>query len=128
MMIGDAPLPTTNGVVLTMDIQPLLDPPGMARLRRTLRDANYTSAGIAERIGPQATAALRRNDFRAAIRATEDRDPLATLIRLFVCGQTEPAAAVAEALPAVARLALTRPAEDGTAAAVAPEPAGDDRG
>src|SRR5256885_3255076 len=125
MMIGDAPLPTTNGVVLTMDIQPLLDPPSMARLRRTLRDANYTSAGGAERIGPQATAALRRNDFRAAIRATEDRDPLATLIRLFVCGQTEPADAVSRALPPEAA-PLLQPTPDGTRAAVDLEPYGDD--
>src|SRR2546421_2427587 len=109
-----------------MKIEALLSAAGIERLREALLGAGYTSAGIAERIGPQATAALRRNDFRAALRATEDRDPLATLIRLFVCGQTEPAAAVAEALPAVARLALTRPDEDGIAAAVDLEPYGDD--
>src|SRR5207302_5984857 len=104
-----------------MDIQPLLDAPGMARLRQTLRDANYTSAGIAERIGAPAAAALRRNDFRAALRATEDRDRLATLIRLFVCGQTEPADAVSRALPPEAAPLLHRTAA-GIRAAVDLEP------
>jgi methylase of polypeptide subunit release factors len=125
MLVGDAPLPTTNGVVLTMKIPPLLDAAGMARLREALRRASYTSAGIAERIGIQATAALRRNDFRAALRATEDRDPLATLIRLFVCGQTEPSDAVAAALPEEAAPLLQR-TPDGTRAAVDLEPYGTD--
>ena len=108
-----------------MNIQPLLDAAGMARLRAALRGANYTSAGIAERIGTQATAALRRNDFRAALRATEDRDPLATLIRLFVCGQTEPPDAVSRALPPAAA-PLLQESPDGTRAAVDLEPYGDD--
>ena len=42
--------------------------------------------------------AVRRNDFRALLRATADRDRLATLIRLFIAGQTEPADAVRAAL------------------------------
>ena len=67
-------------------------------MRDALGAAGFTSAGIAERLGPAATAAVARNDFRAALRATEDRDPLATLIRLFVCAQTEPVEAVAAAL------------------------------
>jgi methylase of polypeptide subunit release factors len=108
-----------------MEIPPLLDAAGTARLRAALRAANYTSAGIAERIGPQATAALRRNDFRAALRATEDRDPLATLIRLFVCAQTEPPAAVSRALPPAAA-PLLQETPDGTRAAVDLEPYGDD--
>src|SRR5437763_1380735 len=49
-------------------IEPLLDADGIARLRDALRSARYTSEGIADRIGPRATAALRRNDFRAALR------------------------------------------------------------
>jgi methylase of polypeptide subunit release factors len=105
-----------------MKIQPLVRP---EPVREALRGANYTSAGIAERIGPQATAALRRNDYRAALRATEDRDPLATLIRLFVCGQTEPADAVAKALPEEAGPLLHR-TPDGTRAVVDLEPYGDD--
>src|SRR4029077_13398278 len=54
--------------------------------------------GIAERIGPAALDAVRRNDFRGMLRATTQRDPLATLVRLFLGGQTEPAAAVEAAL------------------------------
>jgi hypothetical protein len=79
-------------------IGPLLDADGVARLRAALHGNGYTSAGIAGRIGPVATAAMRRNDFRAALRATEDRDPLGTLIRLFVCAQAEPTGTVARAL------------------------------
>ena len=76
----------------------LLTPAGVDQLRTALTSADYTSSGIAGRLGPQATAAVARNDFRAALRVTEDRDRLATLIRLFVCGQIEPEPAVAAAL------------------------------
>src|SRR2546423_2339744 len=106
----------------------LLDPAGIERVRDALRRAGYTGAGIAARIGPAATAAMRRNDFRPALRETIDRDPLGTLIRLFVCGQTEPAPAVAAALP-LADLTgagiLTRTGE-GVGAAVDLEPYGED--
>lgn len=78
--------------------QPLLDPAGIDQLREALTSAGYTAAGIADRLGPQATAAVSRQDFRAALRATADRDRLATLIRVFVCGRAEPAEAVAAAL------------------------------
>ncbi|MDI5942733.1 methyltransferase, partial [Micromonospora sp. DH15] len=50
------------------------------------------------RLRHQATGGIARNDFRAALRATADLDPLATLIRVFICDQTEPEAAVAAAL------------------------------
>lgn len=80
------------------EYQMLLSPAGVEKLRTALTGANYTSSGIATRLGPEATAGLTRNDFRAALRATEDRDPLAALIRVFVCGQTEPEAAVTAAL------------------------------
>ncbi|WP_211349373.1 DUF7059 domain-containing protein [Micromonospora pisi] len=76
----------------------LLSPAGVDQLRTALTNAGYTSSGIAERLGPQATSGMARNDFRAALRATADRDPLGTLIRLFVCAQTEPESAVAAAL------------------------------
>ncbi|HLL67605.1 MAG TPA: methyltransferase [Micromonosporaceae bacterium] len=82
-------------------MSPLLKPDGIARLREALTAADYTSAGIADRLGPAATETLRRNDFRAAIRRTSGGDPLDTLIRLFVCGQTEPVGAVERALAPV---------------------------
>ncbi|MFI7514804.1 methyltransferase [Micromonospora echinofusca] len=76
----------------------LLSPAGVEALRTALTRAGFTSNGIATRLGAQATGGVARNDFRAALRATEDRDPLGTLIRVFVCEQTEPEAAVAAAL------------------------------
>jgi methylase of polypeptide subunit release factors len=79
-------------------VTPLLAPDDIARLREALATAGYTSGGIAERIGPAAVAAVRRNDFRAMIRATQDGDRLATLIRVFLAAQTEPAEWVAAAL------------------------------
>ena len=76
----------------------LLPAEGIARLRDALAGAGYTAAGIAAHIGPEATAATRRNDFRAALSATTAGTPLDTLIRLYVGNQTESEAAVARAL------------------------------
>ena len=86
-----------NGALLAAD--------DIGRLREALLTANYTAAGIADRIGPAAVDAVRRNDFRALLRATGDGDRLATLIRVFIAGASEPADAVAAAL---APLALER--------------------
>ncbi|MGI5215959.1 DUF7059 domain-containing protein [Plantactinospora sp. CA-290183] len=108
----------------------LLSPAGVDQLRTALTGAGYTSSGIAERLGPRATSALTRNDFRAALRTTEDRDPLGTLIRLFVCAQTEPEAAVRAALaplPLTDALGagLVEPYGDGLRQGVDLEPYGD---
>ena len=65
--------------------EPLLDADGIERLREAMRASRYTSAGIADRIGPRATAALRRNDLRAALRGhhgprpARDPDPAVRL-------------------------------------------------
>jgi methylase of polypeptide subunit release factors len=75
----------------------LLSPDGVDRLREALTRAGFTATGIAERLGPTATSAVTRDDFRAALRATDSGDPLDTLIRLYVCAQTEPEEAVAAA-------------------------------
>ena len=80
------------------DVTPLLGAAQVDQLREALTAAGYTSAGIADRIGSHAVEAVRRNDFRALLRATTDGDPLATLVRVFIAGQTEPEAAVAAAL------------------------------
>ena len=56
----------------------LLDTDGLARLREALTSARYTSQGIEDLLGEPATAALARNDFRAALRrhrATATRWP-----------------------------------------------------
>lgn len=78
--------------------QALLPPAGIDQLREALTAAGYTSAGIVARIGAPASAAAARGDVRAALRAASGGDPLGTLIRLFICGQTEPEEAVAAAL------------------------------
>jgi methylase of polypeptide subunit release factors len=80
------------------EVHALLETNDIVRLREALGAAAYTSHGIAERIGPVAVEAVRRNDFRALLRATTERDALATLIRLFLAGQTEPVEAVEAAL------------------------------
>jgi methylase of polypeptide subunit release factors len=105
----------------------LLDHDGIRRLRDALDEAGYTADGIAARLGPQITNAVRRNDFRAAIHATASGDPLDTLIRLFVCGQTEPAAAVERALPLAEpdRQVFVEPQPDGYRATLELEPYGD---
>ncbi len=76
----------------------LLEPSDVDRLRSALIRASFTSAGIAQRLGPAATAAAGRHDYRAALRATGSGDPLDTLIRVFVCGQSESEHRLVEAL------------------------------
>ena len=108
-------------------MEALLDDSGIGRLRAALIAAGYTSAGIAARIGPAATAAVRRGDFRAALRSTVDRDPLATLIRLFICGKIEPVGPVEAALPVrpLVEAGILVRGEDGIRAGVDLEPYGD---
>ncbi|GAA5181559.1 methyltransferase [Rugosimonospora acidiphila] len=110
------------------DYPALLEPAAMWRLREALISAGYTSNGIAARIGPAATAAIRRGDFRAALRATVDRDPLATLIRLFICAKIEPERTVRAALPLDDLLAagILVPSDGGVRAGIDLEPYGDD--
>ncbi len=79
-------------------MDPLLAPDDLTRLREALIGAGYNSRAIAARIGPTAVDAVRRNDLRGLLRATTERDRLATLIRLFLAGQTESADAVRAAL------------------------------
>ena len=74
------------------DVRALLDPDDAARLRDALGSADFTVAGIAERIGPAAVAGVGRRDFRALLRATADRDRLGTLLRLFAAETDRPPA------------------------------------
>src|SRR5262245_62379478 len=78
-------------------VAPLLDPDNTTRLRAALGSANYTSNGIADRIGPAAVEGVRRGDLRGLLRATNDPDRLATLIRLFIAGRLCSRAAVEKA-------------------------------
>src|SRR5258705_12768388 len=109
-------------------VDALLDTTGLAQLREALATAQYTSQGIKDHLGEAATAALARNDFRTALKVTEAQgDRLATLIRLFVCGQTESLSTVAAALaplPLEAALPLLEADGEGVRAALELEPYG----
>ncbi|WP_433057590.1 DUF7059 domain-containing protein [Dactylosporangium sp. CS-033363] len=111
-------------------VDALLDIPDLGRLREALGTAGYTSDGIRNHLGEDAAAACARNDFRAALRITEAGGRLDTLIRLFICGQTEPLDRVAAALAplsleAAAPLLEAAPGSDGVRAGVELEPYGD---
>ncbi|WP_433619043.1 DUF7059 domain-containing protein [Dactylosporangium sp. CA-139114] len=100
----------------------------MAQLREALGSAGYTSDGIRRHLGEDASAACARNDFRAALRVTEAGGRLDTLIRLFICGQTEPLDRVAAALaplPLESAAPLLSAEPDGVRAALELEPYGD---
>src|SRR5262245_13874332 len=108
----------------------LLPADGIARLRDALARAGYTSSGIAAHIGPEATAAAKRNDLRGALAASAAGTPIDTLIRLYVCGQVEPDTAVAAAfaplpLDEALRAGLVERTPDGLRAGLDLEPYGD---
>lgn len=103
--------------------RPLMDPAGIEELRAALVAADYTGTGIANRLGAAAVQAIQRGDYRPALRATADRDPLATLIRLFICGQSESESVVKASVPVQA--ALFERDGDRVRAAVELEPYGD---
>lgn len=69
------------------------------RLAEALRGADYTADAVVELLGDEAAGALARGERVPALRATRGGSPLETLIRLFLLGSTEPAAAVTAALP-----------------------------
>ncbi len=85
------PLPRTR---------PLTDLGVVDDLGLDLRTAGYDATLVPELLGAGAHRALGRGEFWPALRATRDGGVLATLVRLFLLGTTEPAAAVAAALPA----------------------------
>ncbi|GAA3457290.1 DUF7782 domain-containing protein [Dactylosporangium matsuzakiense] len=107
----------------------LLASSDLTRLREALGTAGYTASGIRARLGEDAAAAAARNDFRAALRITQEGGGrLDTLIRLFICGQTEPLDRVAAALaplPLDAAVPLLEADGEGVRAAVELEPYGD---
>jgi len=109
-------------------VDALLDNTALAQLREALGSAGYTSDGIRKHLGEDAAAAAARNDFRAALRVTGAGGRLDTLIRLFICGQTEPLDRVAAALaplPLESATELLSFAQDGARAALELEPYGD---
>jgi methylase of polypeptide subunit release factors len=72
---------------------------GADRLRDALLMAGYTVDGVAERLGPDAAAALGRHETVPARRATTGGDRLDTLVRLFLLQLPVGQEAAARALP-----------------------------
>ena len=84
---------------------PVVDERLVALLRADLAAADFTVDGVAERLGPVASAALHREQPLPALLATEPSgptsvdDPCGTLVRLFTLGRPVRASALAAALP-----------------------------
>lgn len=83
----------------TTAVQPLADPAAVDRLGADLRSAGFDAVAVPELIGRAAHRALGRGEPAAALRATRDGSPLATLVRLFLLGATVDDGAAARALP-----------------------------
>lgn len=78
---------------------PLTDLEVVDRLGDDLRSAGFDADRVPELLGPAAHRALGRGEPAAALRATRDGSPLATLIRLFLLGATVDERSAARALP-----------------------------
>lgn len=103
----------------------------MERVRARLADVGFTVERVQDLLGPDAQAALLRNETTPAERATRDGSPLSTLVRLFSLQRPEPARAVDVALPRlvdalVERQVLVRDGAD-VRAAVDVRPYGDEQ-
>lgn len=69
------------------------------RLRDRLSTVGFTVDAVGERLGPEAHAALLRNETTPARRATADGSPLSTLVRLFQLQLPVTRTAAEQALP-----------------------------
>lgn len=76
-----------------------MHPDDHSEARAALLGAGYTVAGVRERLGPVAGAALAREETLPALRATEELDAQAVLLRLFWLQVPVPEKAVRAALP-----------------------------
>ena len=81
-----------------------------------LRAADYTVGGVADVLGETAHSALNRGEYVPGLRATTGGSPLETLVRLFLLGSTETAAAVDAVLPTAAAPFLERAGDEVRAA------------
>jgi methylase of polypeptide subunit release factors len=114
-------------------VEPLLSSDDLARLRDAVEGAAFTPDGVAALLGAGPSAALGRGDVVPALRATRGGSPHETHVRLFVCGATEPRAAVAAALApltvdAALAAGLVEPVDSGLRAGLDLRPYGDDLG
>ncbi len=112
-------------------IEPLLGVDEVRRLRDALLKAEFTGDGVAARLDARTARALRSGELILARGWLPGDDPLATLIRLFICGSIEPVDRVASALHPVAvddavSAGLLAAAGDGLCAGVDLHPYGDD--
>ncbi len=73
--------------------------PLTARLRESLVRADYTHDRVVDLLGPEAHAALGRNETTPALRRTAAGSPLETLVRLFLLQTVVARPAVEAALP-----------------------------
>ena len=81
---------------------PVVEAGIIAQLRDDLAAARFTVDGVAERLGPLASAALHREQPLPALLATAGSpDPCGTLIRLFTLGRQVSRAELDTALPGV---------------------------
>ncbi|KAA1420314.1 class I SAM-dependent methyltransferase [Nocardioides humilatus] len=75
-------------------------PEGLADpLREALLAADFTYDAVAEQLGPDAHAALSRNETTPAVGRTTDGSPLSTLVRLFLLQRSVPLVEAERALP-----------------------------
>ncbi|QWW19776.1 methyltransferase [Schaalia sp. 19OD2882] len=104
---------------------PALDPEAIGLLRSDLAAAGWYLDRVEALMGPAAAAALAREQrIPALVALRRSSDPAAALTRLFMLGDTLPAAQVAAALPALGidgarALGLVRTCQEGTGALVA---------
>ena len=102
--------------------EPLLPDADADRLGDALRVAGYTAEAVVDLLGEEAAGALARAERVPGLRATTGGSPLETLVRLFLLGSTEPAAAARAALPIAAAPGiagvLLEPDGDGYRAAI----------
>lgn len=82
-----------------MSITPAPDPRVVARLREVLSSADFTVDAVFAMLGPDAHAALGRNETVPARRAASAAGPLGTLVRLFQLGDPVSRPAADRALP-----------------------------
>jgi SAM-dependent methyltransferase len=78
---------------------PLPDPAVVDNIGADLRAAGFDAAGVPALLGRSAHDALGRGEYWPALHRTRQLSPLATLIRLFLLGSTEPEEAARTALP-----------------------------
>lgn len=92
---------------------PVVDADGARRLREALQAGNYTVDGVLELLGPEAFAALGREEAVPALRQTRGGRPLETLVRLFLLQSGVPLPAAEAALPLADCLAAGLVERDG---------------